>query len=95
LASKLLNPAGGPISYIFVLCNGGFAVGPTCKVTCTITDPDTTCRDTSFVAPSTGDFITYAPGNLMGLFAYTDDSTANFTNVMWSVTYDHTSFVAP
>ncbi len=82
---------GLPISYFFVLCKNA-----ACDVvSCVITDPDPPCRDTSFVAPSTGDFITYAQGDTIGLAASASDATANSADVKWSVTYDHTSFTAP
>lgn len=80
-----IGPAGTPISYVFFLCNGGF--GGTCQVTCAIIDPDTTCSDT---VNNNG----YAQGDLMGLFAFADDFTANSANVKWSVTYQHNTLLS-
>jgi hypothetical protein len=95
---------GAPLNYFFFLCKNGFALG-TCNVACVITDPDTTCHD---LRKNTGDFNTYvqvpanhdapprnAQADLIGLFAYSDDILANETDVTWSVTYEHASFVAP
>lgn len=91
---------GAPLNYFFFLCKNSF-VG-TCNVACVITDPDTTCRDT------TGDFNSYtqvpaahfappfnAQADLIGLFAFSDDILANTTDVTWSVTYQHNAIVAP
>jgi hypothetical protein len=94
---------GAPLNYFFFLCKNHF-IG-TCNVACVITDPDTTCHD---LRTSTGDFNSYtqipanhnappfnAQADLMGLFAFTDNFNANFTDVTWSVTYEHAPFVAP
>jgi hypothetical protein len=85
---------GAPISYTFDLCNyfpasslcvyGNFLPG----VTCTITDPDTTCN--SLVAV-TGGFNPFVPGDLMAVAAIPNDEFANPADVMWSVTYDKSS----
>jgi hypothetical protein len=95
--------AGTPLNYFFFLCKNNF-IG-TCNVACVITDPDTTCHDLKSV---TGDFNSYtqvpaahnaAPHNaqadLIGLFAFSDDILALPTDVTWSVTYEHASFVSP
>src|SRR4029077_17145737 len=97
---------GTPLNYFFFLCKNSF-IG-TCNVACVITDPDTTCRDLKAVTgdsnsytqvpnghapPSIGPFN--AQGDLIGLFAYSDDILANATDVTWSVTYEHASIVAP
>ncbi len=82
-------PSGSPASYVFFLCRNNIS-GTVCTVHCTITDPDTSCRDTD---PAHA--LTYAQGDLMGLFAFADSGTANEADVTWSVTYDHTSFTLP
>jgi hypothetical protein len=76
---------GQPASYGFVLCNN---LSP-CNVACVITDPDTTCAD---LQNTTGDFITYNPGDLMLLLGFSNTIFANTADVKWSVTYDHVSF---
>jgi Collagen triple helix repeat (20 copies) len=94
---------GTPLNYFFFLCKNSF-VG-TCNVACVITDPDTTCHD---LRALTGDSNSYtqvpaahflppfnAQADLIGLFAFSDDILANATDVTWSVTYEHNSFVAP
>jgi len=96
--------SGTPLNYFFFLCKNGFAAG-TCNVACVITDPDTTCHD---LRNTTGDFNSYtqvpaahdapphnAPADLIGLFAFSDDILALATDVTWSVTYEHASFVSP
>ncbi len=94
---------GTPLNYFFFLCKNSF-VG-TCNVACVITDPDTTCRDLRAVTGNSNSY-TQVPANhfvppfnaqadLIGLFAYSDDILANATDVTWSVTYEHASFVAP
>ena len=94
---------GTPLNYFFFLCKNNFT--GTCNVACVITDPDTTCHD---LRNTTGDFNSYtqvpaghdapphnAQADLIGLFAFSDDILANTTDVTWSVTYEHASFVAP
>jgi hypothetical protein len=81
---------GAPLNYFFFLCQNNF-IG-TCNVACVITDPDTTCSD---LRNNTGDFNTYAQGDLLGLFAISDDILANAADVKWSTTYQHNTFVAP
>jgi Collagen triple helix repeat (20 copies) len=91
-------PAGAPITYFFFLCNGPFGIG-TCNVSCVITDPDTTCKDTKFVHPAVPgpgeDFNTYIQGDQIALFAFSSNFLANTADVKWSATYEHNSFVAP
>jgi len=81
---------GTPINYFFFLCQNNF-IG-TCNVACVITDPDTTCSD---LKSNTGDVNTYAQGDTLGLFAFSDDILANAADVTWSTTYQHNTFVAP
>ena len=91
-----INPAGGPISFFFQLCKNDATVDANCTpVLCTITDPDTNCKDTVDFVTLAGDKLPYVAGDFMTLRAFTDDSTANAANVAWSVTYDHASFVSP
>jgi hypothetical protein len=84
---------GAPMSYTFLLCDflspnvcvyGGSLPG----VTCTITNPDTTCN--SLVAV-TGGFNPFSVGDLMEVWGEPDDIFALPANVTWSVTYDKSS----
>jgi len=86
-------PAGAPISYFFFLCRGAFP-GGTCNVKCVITDPDTTCKDTAPTFNTPIDFNSYAQGDVMGLFAYSDNFLANSADVKWSVTYQRTTLLS-
>ena len=89
------DPATGvPMSYTFYLCNfypsadtcafGDFLPG----VTCTITDPDTTCNN---LIPAGGGFNPFAPGDLLAVWVFNSDVLANPADVTWSVTYDKSS----
>ena len=85
--------SGAPISYTFYLCDWFpslndcyFGVSP--GVSCTITDPDTTCN--SLVA-TTSAFNAFDPGDLLAVIAEPDDTFANPADVTWSVTYDKSS----
>jgi len=86
------NPiSGAPSAYVFFLCKNNFVFG-TCNVACVITDPDTTCND---LRNTTGDFNTYAQADVLGLFAFATDITANEADVKWSVTYEHNPITPP
>jgi hypothetical protein len=83
--------AGLPISYFFFLCNGDFP--GSCAVSCVITDPDTTCNDpVEVVTPHTQSF---AQGNVLSVFAYSDNLNANEADVKWSVEYFHNVVLVP
>jgi len=71
---------GHPMSFMFFLCDGNaFPAG--CDLTCTITDPDTTCNDLTGTHK-------FALGDEMSVWAFADDAFANAASVKWSVTYD-------
>ena len=83
--------AGLPISYFFFLCNGDFP--GSCAVNCVITDPDTTCNDPVEVPfPHTQAF---SEGDVMSVFAYSDNLNANPTEVKWSAEYFHGPITPP
>jgi hypothetical protein len=70
---------GIPSMFSFFLCNGQFPSN--CPITCVMIGPDTTCSDLS-------DTLHFAVGDLMALWAYSDNISANDADVKWSVTYD-------
>lgn len=74
---------GMPISYIFALCKNPGTCFPT--VICYITDPDTTCND---LVNNTGDYLYFGQGDVMAVYAFSNDFFANTADVTWSVTYD-------
>ncbi len=83
--------AGLPISYFFFLCNGDFPTN--CGVSCVITDPDTTCNDpVPFLFADTQSFV---QGNVLSVFAYSDNLNANPTEVKWSAEYFHDPVSVP
>lgn len=84
--------AGLPISYFFFLCNGDFT-GPTCGVSCVITDPDTTCNDpVPLIGAHTQSFN---QGDVLSVFAFTDNINANPADVKWSAQYFHNKVALP
>jgi len=85
---------GLPMSYTFYLCsfispNLCVYGGPLPGVSCTITNPDTTCNN--LVAAPGGSFNPFVAGDLMEVWGEPDDIYANTANVTWSVTYDKSS----